>query len=104
LKEEEGKTFMEQIFEITVNDVPGLLARVESIFRRQRAPIRSFFFEGEEGAAARLSITADATGDGANLLRKQLMRLVDVRDVRDFGAPRAVAPSESSFTLKEKTA
>ena len=91
---------MEQIFEITVNDVPGLLARVESIFRRQRAPIRSFFFEGGKGRAAHLTITADVNGDIASLLGKQLKRLVGVRDVE----PRAVAPAESFFTFKEKTA
>ena len=97
---------MEQIFEISVQDVPGLLARVEAIFRRQRTPIRGFFFEGGDGRVAHLTITARATGDVANLLRKQLMRLVDVHDVADSGAgaARAFAPSESQFTFKEKTA
>jgi acetolactate synthase small subunit len=95
---------MEQIFEITVNDVPGLLARVESIFRRQRVPIRSFFFEGGEGRAANLTITAFAEGDTANLLRKQLMRLVDVHGVGDFGEARAFASPESRFTFIEKRA
>lgn len=95
---------MEQNFEITVNDVPGLLARVEAIFRRQRVPIRSFFFEGGQGREANLSITAFAEGDAANLLRKQLMRLVDVHDVRDFGETRAYAPPESFLTFKEQSA
>ena len=95
---------MEQIFDITVNDVPGLLARVESIFRRQRTPIRSFFFEGGEGRAAHLTITAFAADDAANLLRKQLMRLVDVQDVRDSGENGAFAQPESLFTFIEKRA
>jgi acetolactate synthase small subunit len=97
---------MEQIFDITVNDVPGLLARVEAIFRRQRAPIRSFSFEGENGRAAHLTITAFATSESASLLRKQLMRLMDVHAVADSGAgaARAFAPPESQFTFKEKTA
>jgi acetolactate synthase small subunit len=97
---------MEQTFEITVNDVPGLLARVEAIFRRQRTPIHGFFFEGGEGREAHLTITAKANGDVANLLRKQLMRLVDVHAVADSGAgaARAFAPPESSFTFKERTA
>jgi acetolactate synthase small subunit len=97
---------MEQTFEITVQDVPGLLARVESIFRRQRAPIHGFFFEGGEGRAAHLTITAKANGDVANLLRKQLMRLVDVHAIADSGAGAAgaFAPPESLFTFKEKTA
>jgi acetolactate synthase small subunit len=95
---------MEQIFEITVQDVPGLLARVEAIFRRQRTPIRSFFFEVGEGCAAQLTITAKANGDMASLLRKQLMRLVDVHAVADSGAARAFAPPESQFTFREKSA
>ncbi|MEO8584807.1 MAG: ACT domain-containing protein [Acidobacteriota bacterium] len=95
---------MEQIFDITVNDVPGLLARVESIFRRQRAPIRSFFFEGGNGRMAHITITAFAAGDAADLLRKQLMRLVDVQDVRPLGEASARTSSESLFTFKEKTA
>jgi acetolactate synthase small subunit len=95
---------MEQVFDITVNDVPGLLARVESIFRRQRTPIRSFFFEGGNGRMAQLTITAFAEGDAADLLRKQLMRLVDVHDVRDFGEARAFASPESLFTFQEKRA
>jgi acetolactate synthase small subunit len=95
---------MEQIFEITVQDVPGLLARVEAIFRRQRTPIRSFFFEGEEGRAAHLTITAEANSEGADLLRKQLMRLVDVHAVADSGAARAFAPPESRFNFKEQSA
>ena len=95
---------MEQIFEIRIQYVPGILARVESIFRRQRAPIRGIFLEGEEGSGARLSITAEANLDAANLLRKQLMRLVDVNDVRDFGEAQAFASPESLFTFEEKTA
>jgi acetolactate synthase small subunit len=95
---------MEQIFEIRVNDVPGLLARVESIFRRQRAPICSFFFERGEGRTAQLTITALAEGGVANLLRKQLMRLVDVNDIVDSGQVRAFAAPESSFNLEERRA
>jgi acetolactate synthase small subunit len=95
---------MEQIFDITVNDVPGLLARVESIFRRQRTSIRSFFFEGGEGRAAQLTITAFAEDDTANLLRKQLMRLVDVREIVDSGQARAFVQSESSFAFEERRA
>lgn len=97
---------MEQTFEIRIQNVPGILARVESIFRRQRAPIRGIFLEREEGSAARLSITAEASLDAANLLRKQLMRLVDVHDIADSGdaTARAFASPESQFTFKEKTA
>ena len=95
---------MEQVFEISAHHVPGLLARVEAIFRRQRTPIRSFFFERGEGREAHLTITAEANVDVAGLLRRQLMRLVDVHDIADSGQMRAFAPPESSFTFKEKSA
>jgi len=96
---------MEQVFEIRIQNVPGILARVESIFRRQRAPIRGFFLEGEEGSsAANLTITAVASSEGADLLRKQLVRLVDVHDVLPFGEERGYVSSESFFTFKEKRA
>ena len=95
---------MEQVFEIRIQNVPGILARVESIFRRQRAPIRGCFLEGEEGSsAANLTITAVASSEGADLLRKQLMRLLDVNEVRDAAA--AAAPfAQPEFTFEEKTA
>ena len=93
----------ERIFSLKVENEPGLLARVESIFRRQRAPIRSFFFESEEGrVTAVLTIVATASGQSANLLRKQLMRLHDVLEAHETAAPPASA--ESSFTFEEKTA
>ena len=95
---------MEQVFEISANHAPGLLARVESIFRRQRTQIRSFFFERGEGREAHLTITAEANGDVAGLLRRQLLRLEDVRDVAEVGQTRAFAPAQSPFIFKEKTA
>jgi acetolactate synthase small subunit len=95
---------MEQTFEIRIQNIPGILARVESIFRRQRAPIRGIFLEGEEGLSAQLTITAFAEGDAANLLRKQLMRLVNVYEVVDSGQVRAFEPAESSFTFEERRA
>ena len=93
---------MQQTFEIRAKDAPGLLARVETLFRRQRAPIRSFFFEGGKGPTAVLTIEADAPCEVADLLRKQLMRLVDVNEVRDE-APAAQF-AQPSLTFKEKTA
>ena len=92
----------ERIFSLKVESEPGLLARVELIFRRQRAPIRSFFFEREEGKAAALTIVATASGEAANLLRKQLMRLHDVLEAHELAEPPAAA--ESPFTFEEKTA
>ncbi len=93
---------MRQTFEIRAKDAPGLLARVESLFRRQRAPIRSFFFEGGNGPVAVLTIEAEASDDLADLLRKQLMRLLDVNEVRD--AATAAPFAQPEFTFEEKTA
>ncbi|MEO8054469.1 MAG: hypothetical protein ABI768_04920 [Acidobacteriota bacterium] len=93
---------MRQTFEIRAKDAPGLLARVETLFRRQRAPIRSFFFEGGRGPVAVLTIEAEAPGDVADLLRRQLMRLVDVHEVSDAAPAAHLAQSE--FTLEERTA
>ncbi len=93
----------QQAFEIKAKDAPGLLARVESLFRRQRAPIRSFFFEGcEGGPVARLVLVAEADEDRSNLLQKQLLRLEDVIEV--VRSRDAVAFAQPSFTFEEKTA
>jgi acetolactate synthase small subunit len=93
---------MRQTFEIRAKDAPGLLARVESLFRRQRAPIRSFFFEGGNGPMAVLTIEAEASADVADLLRRQLMRLLDVHEVSDAAPAAHLAQPE--FTFEEKTA
>lgn len=89
-------------FEVKATDAPGLLARVETLFRRQRAPIRSFSFEGGKGPTAVLTIEADAPGDVADLLRRQLMRLLDVHEVSD--AAPAAHFAQPEFTFEEKTA
>jgi acetolactate synthase small subunit len=91
---------MQETYEIKAKDAPGLLARVESIFRRQRAPIRSFFFEG--CPVARLVLVAEADEDRSNLLQKQLLRLEDVIEV--VRSRDAAALAQSEFTLEEKTA
>jgi hypothetical protein len=47
---------------------------------------------------------AEASGEAASFLRKQLMRLVDVHAVAESAEVRAFAWPESLFTFKEKTA
>ena len=94
---------MHETYEIKANDAPGLLARVETLFRRQRAPIRSFFFEGcEGGPVARLVLVADADEERSNLLQKQLLRLEDVIEVVRSSGTAALA--QPSFTFEERTA
>ena len=49
-----------------------------------------------------LTIEAEASADVADLLRRQLMRLLDVNEVRDAAAAAPFAQPE--FTFEEKTA
>jgi len=94
---------MQETYEIKAKDAPGLLARVEMLFRRQRAPIRSFFFEGcEGGPVARLVLVAEADEGRSNLVQKQLLRLEDVTEVNR--PAEAAAFAQPSFTFEEKTA
>jgi acetolactate synthase small subunit len=96
----------EHTIAMTVNDVAGVLARVESIFRRQGAPIRRFSFEGETGgAAARLLVVVEADAERSSFLQKQLQRLYDVSGVCETSGVRpVVAEPADPFALEEKTA
>lgn len=90
-------------FEIRAKDAPGLLARIETILRRQRAPIRSFFFEGcEDQGIARLLLVAEADETRSTLIQRQLLRLEDVVEVNRPAEGAAFA--QPSFTFEEKTA
>ena len=96
----------EHTIAMNVNDVAGVLARVEAIFRRQGAPIRRFSFEAEKGgAAARLLVVVEADAERSDFLQKQLQRLYDVSDVCETSGMRpALAEPAESFTLSEQTA
>jgi acetolactate synthase small subunit len=93
----------QQTFEIKARNAPGLMARLETILRRQRMPIRSFFFEGGEGGGpARLQLVIEADEERSSLVERQFMRLEDVTEVsRCAGTPAFAQPS---FTFEEKTA
>ena len=94
---------MRQTFEIRAKDAPGLLARVETILRRQRTPIRSFFFEGCEGqGGARLLLVAEADEARSTLIQKQLLRLEDVTEVNR--PAEAAAFAQPSYSFEERTA
>jgi acetolactate synthase small subunit len=65
-----------------VANVPGLLARVDGLFRRHSIPVESLVLEAE-AASARLTIAVRASAESAALVVRQLRRLEDVRDVHD---------------------
>ena len=90
-------------FEIKAKDAPGLMARVETILRRQRMTLRSFSFEGGVGGGpARIDIVIEADEERSSLVERQFMRLEDVTEVvRMTGTPAFAQPS---FTFEEKTA
>jgi acetolactate synthase small subunit len=94
---------MQQTFEIRAKDAPGLMARVETILRRQRMPIRSFSFEGGVGGGpARIDLVIEADDERSSLVERQLMRLNDVTEVVRLSGTAAFA--QPSFTFEEKTA
>ncbi len=65
-----------------VENVPGLLARVDGLFRRHSIPVESLFFEAT-ATPPRLTITARASAEAAALVVKQMRRFEDVRDVQE---------------------
>lgn len=90
-------------FEIKAKDAPGLMARVETILRRQRMAIRSFSFEGGVGGGpARIDLVIEADEERSSLVERQLMRLHDVTEVVRMSGAAAFAQPE--FTFEEKTA
>ncbi len=73
---------MRHAFVVTVRNVPGILSRVESLFRRQGLPLSSLTFE-EAASDFRRGVHADAPPPAAALVARQLRRLVDVAEVRE---------------------
>lgn len=70
---------MKHTFVALVHGTPGLLARVETIFRRQGVALESVAFHCAPRATVR--IVAEASDEKAELLVKHLRRLVDVESV-----------------------
>jgi acetolactate synthase small subunit len=65
-----------------VENVPGLLARVDGLLRRHSIPVESLVFDAA-ASPARLTIVARASAEAAALVVRQLRRFEDVRDVRE---------------------
>jgi len=71
-----------QTFVAVVDAVPGLVARVDALFRRQDVAVESLVFRDARGTApASVTVVAETSDDTARLLVKHLRRLVDVRAV-----------------------
>jgi acetolactate synthase small subunit len=68
-----------------VENVPGVLARVEGLFRRHGVPVESLHFETAGSASARLTVVARTSAEDSGLLVRQLRRLVDVREAHEAG-------------------
>ena len=66
-----------------VENVPGVLARVEGLFRRHGVPVESLHFDAAGHAPARLTVVAKTSAEDAGLLVRQLRRLVNVREAHD---------------------
>lgn len=94
---------MEHTFSLKVNSTPGLLSRVEAIFRRQGVSLRRCFFEETaEGGAGRLLIVADSDEALCALLKRQLRRLRDVHEVVDEENVRAIHGSHEPHQALNK--
>jgi|PlaIllAssembly_1097288.scaffolds.fasta_scaffold377706_1 acetolactate synthase small subunit len=66
-----------------VENVPGVLARVDGLFRRHSLPVESLHFEAGSGASARLTVTLRAPADAAALIVRQMRRFGDVREAHE---------------------
>lgn len=73
-----------------VEDLPGVLTRVASLFRRLNINIKSLTVGGSERPGlSRLTLVCDASGEASHRIRASLFKLENVVDVDDI----AQAPS-----------
>ncbi len=66
-----------------VENVPGVLSRVDGLFRRHAVPVESLHFEAAGASPARLTVVTRASAEAAALVVKQLRRVEDVRDAHE---------------------
>ncbi len=69
-----------------IENVPGVLARVDGLFRRHALPVESLHLDAASGATARLTVVLRAPADAAQLVVRQLRRLGDVREAHEAGS------------------
>jgi len=74
-----------------VEDKPGVLTRVASLFRRLNINIISLTVgHSERAGVSRMTIVADASDEAGNRIRASLYKLEDVVDVDDIGRAPSV--------------
>lgn len=82
---------MKHILVATVENKPGVLNRVASLFRRRNFNIDSLTVgETESHEISRMTIVVDATRTSGTLVRENLYKLVNVIDVQDVTNTPAV--------------
>ena len=70
-----------------VENVPGILSRVDGLFRRHSLPMEGLVFDAA-AVPARLTIVTRASAEAAALVVRQMRRFEDVRDAHE-AAPEA---------------
>ena len=78
-------------FVVLVEDKPGVLSRVTSLFRRLNVNITSLTVGiSETAGVSRMTIVADAAEDRAHRIMASLYKLEDVLEIDDVGRQSAV--------------
>jgi acetolactate synthase small subunit len=68
-------------FTAHLDNSPGVLARVETLFRRQNLPLTRLTLAEATPSSYLVTVEAPVSGDTADLVLKHFRRLVDVKTV-----------------------
>jgi len=76
---------MKHVLVARVENKPGVLNRVASLFRRRNFNIISLTVgETEDPAVSRMTIVVDASKTDASMVQRNLLKLINVIDVEDL--------------------
>ena len=90
-----------QILAVLVNNRPGVLNRVASLFRRRGFNIESIAVGlSEQPDVSRMTIVVDGAATRLEQVRKQLDKLIDVIKILDLGADSAVVRELALIKVK----
>ncbi len=90
-----------QILVVLVNNKPGVLNRVASLFRRRGFNIESIAVGlSEQPDISRMTIVVDGSTGKLEQVRKQLDKLIDVIKILDLGADNAVVRELALIKVK----